>query len=31
MKTLDYTQLEAKTAKNVAEELQTLLADFQVF
>lgn len=30
MKTLDYTQLEAKTAKNVAEELQTLLADFQV-
>jgi len=31
MKTLDYSQLEAKTAKNVAEELQTLLADFQVF
>ena len=31
MKTLDYTQLEAKTAKNTEEELQTLLADFQVF
>ena len=31
MKTLDYTQLNAKTAKSTAEELQQLLANYQVF
>ena len=31
MKTLGYTQVNAKTAKAVVEELQVLLSDFQVF
>jgi starvation-inducible DNA-binding protein len=31
MKTLDYTQLNAKTSKSTAEELQQLLANYQVF
>lgn len=31
MKTLDYTQVNAKTAENVVKELQVLLSDFQVF
>lgn len=31
MNTLDYTQVDAKVAENVAKELQTLLADFQLF
>lgn len=31
MKTLDYIQLDSKNTKKVVNELQTLLADFQLF